>query len=236
MLLANVATLLAQRGRRVLCIDFDLEAGGLHTIFGLSASDVRTTTLDLLLANGAPAEALDLTKAARASGRLWLLPTISEIAKVNAVFNSFRDLPMRLDTIIRELDAAYDPDVVFVDSRAGFAEFAAPPLALANRVVCVMRPNRQNSEGLRTLLDVLDTLPRTPANIIVLSQVPELPNAEQRIAGLERMLGRGRRFAARIPLTPELAMEERVAAIEMPDSRLVRSYAAVADWLVPAHD
>src|SRR5690349_24186636 len=178
MLLANVAALLAQRKRRVLCIDFDLEAGGLHTIFGLQSRDVRTTTLDLLLANGAPTEALDLSAVVRATGRLWLLPTISEIAKVNAVFNSFRDLPMRLDSIIRELDAAYDPDIVLVDSRAGFAEFAAPPLALANRVVYVMRPNRQNSEGLRTLLDVLDTLPRTPAHIIVLSQVPELPNGE----------------------------------------------------------
>ncbi|HLM42734.1 MAG TPA: AAA family ATPase, partial [Myxococcaceae bacterium] len=33
MALANVATLLAHRGRRVLVVDFDLEAPGLHRYF-----------------------------------------------------------------------------------------------------------------------------------------------------------------------------------------------------------
>jgi MinD-like ATPase involved in chromosome partitioning or flagellar assembly len=231
MLLANVAVVLAQRGRRVLCIDFDLEAGGLHTIFGLPADRIKSTTLDLLLANGAAAEAIDVSSLSNLAGRLWLLPTISEIAKVNAVFNSLRDLPMRLDGIIAELEDQYAPEFVFVDSRAGFAEFAAPPLALAKRIVCVMRPNRQNTDGLRTLLDVMDTLNRTPPHIIVLSQVPDLPHAIGRISELENLMGSGRRFSVHIPFAPELALDERIAALEMPESRLTASYSLVADWV-----
>jgi cellulose biosynthesis protein BcsQ len=41
MALANVATLLAQRGKRVLALDFDLEAPGLHRYFGSAPATGR---------------------------------------------------------------------------------------------------------------------------------------------------------------------------------------------------
>ena len=232
MLLANVAVVLAQRKRRVVCIDFDLEAGGLHTIFGIEPKDIRSTTLDLLLANGAATEALDLSARLAPGSFLRLLPTVSEIALVNAVFNNFQDLPTRLDGIIRDLDTLYAPDYVLIDSRAGFAEFAAPPLALAQQLVCVLRPNRQNVDGVRTLLDLLAPLRRPPQQVlIVVSQVPELPQTREVLRHLATALGPGRNFKCEIPLALELALEERLAVLEMPESRLAASYSRVADLL-----
>jgi MinD-like ATPase involved in chromosome partitioning or flagellar assembly len=84
--LANVAAVLAQRGKRVVCIDFDLEAGGLHTIFGVDATQVPCTVLDLLTAIRPPDISFAMLNLSNrlnrgAEGELWLLPAVSETDK-----------------------------------------------------------------------------------------------------------------------------------------------------------
>ena len=43
---ANIAAVLASQGKRVGVIDGDIQSPGIHTIFGLSGSDVTTTLND----------------------------------------------------------------------------------------------------------------------------------------------------------------------------------------------
>jgi len=238
--LANVAALLATRGKRVVCIDFDIEAGGLHTIFGLEASKITYSLLDTLLSAGLPSvvnAVMDLTaKLPRPhpDGKLLLVPAVSEVSKVNKIVENARDMPMLLGEIISQLEDLYLPHYVLLDSRSGFAELAAAPLRRAQSLVCVLRPNRQNMDGLRLLLDILVSMRKPPNTLLVLSQVPDDPAVAPRLASLESLLGPGRKFDVTVPYSAELALEETVAAIETPDSALVRHYDEIVDWIEKA--
>jgi MinD-like ATPase involved in chromosome partitioning or flagellar assembly len=238
--LANVAALLASRGRRVVCIDFDLEAGGLHTIFGLESSDVKFSLLDLFTAIRTPdlsSAMLNLNNRLPSSngGNLWLLPTVSETDKVVKVLEPGRDVMMLLGSIIDLIVQWYNPHFIMIDSRSGFAELASAPILKADRLTCVLRPNRQNADGLRILLDILDTLPTRPDTFLVLSQVPDLPETKARIEKLQAILGPNRKFGVEIPYYPQLALEEQIMALSSPGSTIGQCYQVIADWLEAAY-
>jgi MinD-like ATPase involved in chromosome partitioning or flagellar assembly len=234
--LSNVAVLLAQQGHRVVCIDFDLEAGGLHTIFGIEVKDIGHTILDLLTMIAAPdlaSATLDLTARLPPSnngGKLWLMPAVSEAVKVRKL-EMVHNMPSLFGQIIERVEDLYNPHFILVDSRSGFAELASAPLMRADKLVCVLRPNRQNADGLKLLLDILDIFPKPPMIFLVLSQIPDLPEAALRVESLQAMLGQGREFGARIPYVPELAFEENVSALTAPNSTLTRCYLPIVHWL-----
>ncbi len=236
--LVNAAALLAKRGKRVLCLDFDLEAGGLHTILGLKSTEIPFTLLDLLIAPGLPAverAVLNLTDRIGEcipGGQLLLLPTVSEVMKVNRVFEMRRDLPTLLEELISQVEDIYYPHFVIIDSRSGFAELAAAPLRRADKLVCVLRPNKQNMDGLRILLDILDSLRDPPDSLLVLSQVPQVAESKPRLEALQRLLGAGRLFDVVIPYDALLALDENVLAITAPTAGLVAHYNVIADWLL----
>jgi MinD-like ATPase involved in chromosome partitioning or flagellar assembly len=214
-----------------------LEAGGLHTIFGLRSENIPYTLLDLLTVFPTPdavSTVIDLTNQLPPSdtnGKLWLLPTVSEAEKLSKVLEVGRDIPMLLGGIIDEITNLYRPHYILVDSRSGFAELASAPILKADRLVCVLRPNRQNADGLRILLDILEMLPRSPATFLVISQVPDVPEAVTKVNDLQSMLGMGRHFGTSIPYAPELALEETVAALVEPTSSLAQCYRPIVNWL-----
>lgn len=234
--LANVAVLLARRGFRVACIDFDLEAGGLHTIFGIEARSIKHTLLDFLAVPGLPdieRGVLDLTSTLPhhcPEGRLYLLPTVSEVKRVNDALESRRDLPMLLGSVISQLENLCLPNFIFIDSRSGFAELAAATIRESERLVCVLRPNKQNMEGLRLLLDILDSIRRPPRTFLALSQVPEIHGVAERLRELELILGT-RTFDAIIPFDPHLALDETVVTRAEPLPSFAHRYFPIADWL-----
>ena len=83
MALANVAAMLAKEGRRVLLIDFDLEAPGLDAFEGLGCAKGRPGVVEYAaeyLATGkAPPIASFVRECVPAStrlrGKLWLMPS-----------------------------------------------------------------------------------------------------------------------------------------------------------------
>ena len=234
--LSNVAVLLARQGHRVVCIDFDLEAGGLHTIFGIDVKDIQYSILDLLTmitVPDLPSATLDLTARLdlpNKAGKLWLMPAVSEAPKVRRL-EAVHNMPSLFGEIIEKVEDIYNPHFILVDSRSGFAELASAPLMRADKLVCVLRPNRQNADGLKILLDILEIFPKPPMIFLVLSQIPDVPEAATRVESLQAMLGHGREFGARIPYVPELALEESVSAMTAPNSTLTRCYLPIVHWL-----
>lgn len=240
--LANVAVLLAQRGRRVVCVDCDLEAGGLHTIFGINPEQIRFTILDVLLGTVTPERSLVKLSAMLSNvlpgGDLWLLPAISEVGKIGRVMADRRDLPTALNHVIEQIEDRLLPHYILVDSRSGFAELADMAIRTAERLVCILRPNRQNADGLRMLLDILNVRRSSPNAFLVLSQVPE-PDAvgltrtliDNRLQELAKIIGPGRSFGATIPYSAALALEESVVAITQPSGFLVGCYQPIVEWI-----
>lgn len=246
--LANVAALLAHKGWRVGCIDFDLEAGGLHTIFNVEQNDIDFSILDLLIEPNtldirrATIDLIDYLSSPPPEAELFLLPAVTQINKVQALAQISEDissLPSRLNEVVKQFINEYLPHVVLIDSRSGFSDFASLAITQADCVVCVMRPNRQNADGLRLFLDVQSNLQKEfsklekdiPETFLVLSQVPDSPRAGKYIKELTHLLGKGRSFGTQIPYDPEMALQEYVIAAKDPNSNRTKNYIPIVEWI-----
>lgn len=236
LLLSILAIILARKGLRITCIDFDLQSGGLHTIFGLNSKDIHYTILDLLTLEEPPSivdAVFDLTDHLPShsdGGKLWLLPAVAEAEKIRDLLECGRDFPMTLGDICSEIANIYDPHFILVDAESGFTELASASILKANRLICVLRPNRQNVDGIRILLDILSTIGSRPITFLVVSQVPDRPESANTVNYLQSILGLNRRFDLILPYTAELGLLENVKELSG-WHRYANTYQAIVDWL-----
>jgi MinD-like ATPase involved in chromosome partitioning or flagellar assembly len=237
LMLACVAVLLVKRGHRVTCVDFDLQAGGLHSNFGLESKDISHTILDLLL----PLSTLDVESAIidltdrlpfhNRGGNLWLLPAVTEAEKIKDILDSGRDLTMLLGHILSEITDISESNFILVDSRSGFTELASGPILNADRLICVIRPNRQNAEGINNLLSILSTLGTSPKSFLALSQVPTATGIEEIVQKLRSVFGDQRSFDIALPYLQELSVEENVLVLLERGPESINIYEPVVNWL-----
>ncbi|AUX22420.1 uncharacterized protein SOCEGT47_029230 [Sorangium cellulosum] len=188
----NVAALLAQRGRRVLVVDFDLEAPGL----GLSAltraeaeqlAGARPGVSDFLLdrwaSSATPMSAYVYPALTERFGeRLHVMTAgtrAGELArKIEALFREPQGDPAHLFVLLlSEIEAFIAPDYVFFDSRTGLADVAGVcTMELPDVVVAVSGLNEQNIGGMEGALaqmrEYWTAVSRAVATLLVLSPVP----------------------------------------------------------------
>jgi MinD-like ATPase involved in chromosome partitioning or flagellar assembly len=237
LMLAGVAALLVKRGYRVTCVDFDLQSGGLHTIFGLESKDIAHTILDLLSSlspldvQSALIELTGQLPFQNREGKLWLLPAVTESEKIKDILESGRDLTMLLGHILSEIADISESNFILVDSRSGFAELASGPILNADRLICVLRPNRQNAEGINNLLSILSTLGTRPTPFLALSQVPAAAGTVDTVQKLRSLMGDERDFDIALPYLPELSLEENVLVLLEQSPQSINVYEPVVNWL-----
>ena len=207
LLLANAARYLAQLGKRVVALDLDFEAPGLHFKLNVGGSGLRSDdfvpakgAVDFLLtslAGDAPPESLAdyvlqapvpagcegsismIPAGAAPSGRYW-----KSLTALNQ-HDPFMDpegqgLAAYLDLkerIATELAA----DVLLVDSRTGITELSGlATTVLADKVVCLMLSNQENLVGTRAVIRSLRRAARLPgqAPIEVFPVLSRVPDHE----------------------------------------------------------
>ncbi len=175
ILLANTAVLLAKMGKRVVCLDFDLDAGGLHKIFNINEIDIKSTTLDVLL--GERMTFVNLDKRLNITGgHLNILPNISEPHKLSRVVAQSEEgggyIGNKFALIIESIkkDKNLNPEFILVDTRSGISEIFSRVANISNLFVLVLKPNKQNIEGTKRILESINTREATE-HLIVLSQV-----------------------------------------------------------------
>jgi hypothetical protein len=199
LLLANTAHHLARLGNRVVAVDFDLEAPGLHYKLNISPVTVpERGAVDYLLAaaqgESPPQSLLDYVVRVPlprgTKGSLHLMPagpaptgdywkTLTALLRQDLFTNpegsglaAILELKVRIQ---EELQA----DFLLIDSRTGVTELAGvTTTVLADTVVCLMLANRESQMGARAVLRSLRHAPRlfnqAPLEILpVLSRVPE---------------------------------------------------------------
>ena len=256
MALANAAVELAKRGRRVLAVDFDLEAPGLDTFDVLRSRDEVPGIIDFvheyLDSNRAPDASRFLARSpdvGDGGGELWIMPSGAQQASYAAQFNQIdwsdlyekRDGYLLFEDLKAQWKQAVDPDYVLIDSRTGHTDTGGIcTRQLPDAVAILFFPNEQNLRGLTKVVNDVRAESDAPRNKtielhFIMSNVPDLDD-EDRI--LEKKI---QAFRNQLEFTGDPLIVHRYDSLSLlnqvvftqhrPKSRLAREYRAVVDQI-----
>jgi cellulose biosynthesis protein BcsQ len=238
MALANVAAMLAKEGRRVLLIDFDLEAPGLDAFEGLGCakgcSGVVEYVAEYLATGKAPTIAPFVHECIPSSthlrGKLWLMPSGKKDHQYNhdrARIN-WTDLYDRYDgerfieNWKADIEETYAPDYVLIDSRTGLTDVGGVcTLHLPQLVVLIYALNDQNIHGIAGVARAVSKAEtaRPPQLLTVASPVPPMPKEktgllQKRLELAEKELGTKPHcqihYDPRVPLKEQIVIWEEI--------------------------
>ena len=257
MALVNAAVALAKRGRRVLVVDFDLEAPGLDT-FDIFRSPkpipgVIDFVAEYLLSGQAPKVDQFVSESAGVGdggGALWSMPSGAQHAAYAANFNQidwgalyerhdgyllFEDLKEQWKQVLR-------PDYVLIDSRTGHTDTGGIcTRQLPDAVAILFFPNDQNLRGLTAVVNDIRSEVEGPRRKeidlhFVMSNVPDLDDEdsilEEKIDAFRELLGfKGEPMIVHRYDSLSL-LSQVVFTKDRPRSRLAREYVALVDEIV----
>ena len=204
MALVNAAFELAHRGRRVLAVDFDLEAPGLDT-FDIFPSKSHVPGIidfvrEYIVSGQAPEVGNFVGKSSdfgERGGELWLMPSGAQKETYATDFSQvdwgelyekhdgyllFEDLKMQWERVIR-------PDYVLIDSRTGHTDTGSIcTRQLPDAVAIFFFPNEQNLRGLtKVVQDIRSETGGARKKKIdlhfVMSNVPDLDDEDRILKG-----------------------------------------------------
>lgn len=259
--LAHTAAVLASRGRRVVVVDADLEAPGIHHSFGVAPSTERgamplLALLARLQAGLLPDERLDIREylvAADGFEDLYLLcagdATPEYLAALGELearsWGLIERNPVR-SAIELVADSELEPDVVLVDARTGFTDTNAPfLLGASDHVVIVFYPSAQSHAGtelvVKTLLRTRGRSGRALGIHFVASPLPAGPGEQVHSETVQKAKEWATAWTspqAGDAEDPDFVAVPYVSALALTDAlttdqALLEPYQAVADWLDP---
>ena len=259
MALANAAVELAKRGRRVLVVDFDLEAPGLDTFDVLRPPpgkkvpgiiDFVREFLDVDRAPDARGFLARLPDVGDRGGELWIMPSGAQEASYAIRFNEIdwaelyekRDGYLLFEDLKAQWGKIVNPDYVLVDSRTGHTDTGGIcTRQLPDAVAILFFPNEQNLRGLAKVVRDVRAEAREPRGKaielhFIMSNVPDLDD-EDRILENNLQAFRNELEMKRDPLTvhryDSLALlNQAVFTRDRPNSRLAKEYCTVVDQIV----
>ena len=252
MALVNAAVELAQRGRRVLAVDFDLEAPGLDTFDVLCAARDQLGIVDFVreyvVTDRAP-EVERFVSQSPALENLWVMPSGSQrqyAASLGGI--DWQDLYEHHDgyLLFEDLKAQWrhslQPDYVLIDSRTGHTDTCGIcTRQLPDAVTFLFFPNEQNLRGLADVVrDVRAESENTREHPIethfVMSNVPDLDDEDDILRGMMA------RFKEDLGTDSEPQIVHRNDSLSLlnqvvftrdrPKSRLAKEYRGVVDQVV----
>ena len=247
MALMNTAAALVADGRRVLVVDFDLEAPGLDT-FNLPQPKGKTFGIvdfvfEYMTNQVAPAIENYVYKSSfnDASDMLWIMPAGNRDEKYPNRLNSINWKKLYQEGsgffLLEDMKAQWkdylDPDYVLIDSRTGHTDVGGIcTRQLPDAVVCLFFPNQQNLLGLEPIVNRIKGENTTREDGIALhfvaSNVPDLDDEmdilKDNLSRFKRQLGY-RELASMINHYSSLALlDQDIFVITRPNSRLSVQY------------
>jgi len=245
--LANIALDLSRTGRRVLLVDFDLEAPGIDTFEILRPRDPHSGIVeyvcDFMETRIAP-DVRDFTYevlgVAQKGGRLWVMPAgkgdkeyskkLGGISwqKLYEEFDGF----LMVEDLKAQWRASLQPDYVLIDSRTGHTDIEGIcTRQLPDAVVVLFFPNEQNLAGLRSTVSLIRSESQNGKDVklhFVMSNVPDLDDEQQILSGLQQrfreQLGYDQLSAVIHRYDSLSLLNQSLFVVERPKSRLAREY------------
>ena len=253
MALANIAANLASRERKVLAIDFDLEAPGLDTFPLLQTEEPVRGLVDYVrdyLANERAPDVEDFVAESKKVKNLYVMPSGSIDQRYAANFGELdwgmlyreQDGYLLFEDLKEQWRKFISPDYVFIDSRTGYSDTGGIcTRQLPDAVTLLFFPNEQNLRGLFKVVSDIRSEKMSPRNKeiqlhFVMSNVPDLDDEDDILVEMNE------RFKEELAIDREPLVVHRyeslsllnqsVFTIERPNSRLAREYKSVADEIV----
>lgn len=257
MALVNVAVELAQRGRRVLAVDFDHEAPGLDTFSILRSRKRRRGIVEFVTEYLHTSRAPEVGRfiyetkdVGQNGGRLWVMPSGEEHRKYATSFREIdwldlyenRDGYLLFEDLKAQWAEVVQPDYVLIDSRTGHTDTGGIcTRQLPDAVAILFFPNDQNLRGLTTVVQDIRSEAGNPRNKeidlhFVMSNVPDLDDEdrvlEKKIEAFREGLGFGDELLVLHRYDSLSLLNQVIFAKDRPGSRLAREYRDVVDAIV----
>ena len=253
MALVNVAVDLAQRGRRVLAVDFDLEAPGLDTFPALAPEESTPGLVEYVaryLDTDVAPDVRDYIGVSPVADNLLVMP--SGAARTGYATNfahidwqalyAERDGYLLFEDLKEQWRQEIKADYVLIDSRTGYTDTGGIcTRQLPDAVTVLFFPNEQNLRGLTKIVADVRSEANPPRNKrielhFVMSNVPDLDDEDEILTGIKQRFQSGLEFEDE-PLVvhryDSLSLLNQAAFVrDRPRSRLAREYVAVSDRIV----
>lgn len=158
---ANLVTVIALQGKKIIVIDSDIQSPGIHNIFDLNQSKIDKTLNDYLWGRSTIFESLyDVSKEAGINnneGKIWLIPAsinADEIARILSEGYNVNLLHQGIQELIKNLDIDY----IFIDTHPGLNKEIFLSIAISHIFLLVLRPDRQDYQGTAIIIDLAKQL------------------------------------------------------------------------------
>ena len=148
---ANVAAILAQKGKRVVCIDMDMEGPGLAVVFNVP-EDLTAKGLQSYFAEDSPfPERLllslnDVLKVPKEWSNLYLIPGSSSFSGITDYSDGNRMIN-RMKELKESINTHCSTDFLILDSPNGYGDLAALSMYTSDYLIVLFRWSRQHLLG-----------------------------------------------------------------------------------------
>lgn len=243
MALANVAANLATEGRKVVMIDFDLEAPGLDSFEEFDIPPGKPGLVEYVcdyLEHGRPSpisnfvheivprDSANSAKEKKIDGKLWLVSSGAKDESYNQkrlsinwadLYESHSGAEF-FENFKADIEQTYAPDYVLIDSRTGLTDVGGVcTLHLPDLVVLLFALNEQNLQGIASVARVLRNSEKLPQIIPVATPVPNLQGGAegmllQRKQRAKELLGTEIKLT--LPYSAIVALKERIIVWDRP--------------------
>jgi MinD-like ATPase involved in chromosome partitioning or flagellar assembly len=172
---ANIAALLAQRGKRVAIVDTDIQSPGIHVLFQVDPQRLRHTLNDYLWGRCRIEEtAVDVsyawsTQPDAGSGAVLLVPSSIKAGEIARILKEGYDVSM-LNDGFRELGERLALDYLLIDTHPGVNEETLLSIAISDTLVLILRPDHQDYQGTAVTLELARRL-EVPQLLLVVNKV-----------------------------------------------------------------
>lgn len=248
MSLVNVGVQLAQAGRKVLLVDFDLEAPGLPTFNLVRPAGDTLGIVDYITRYIATCESPDVRNYIYESdrfdggGRIWIMPVGLQDVVYSRRLNSINWQRLYdeqagylfFEDLKSQWKQALAPDYVLIDSRTGHSDVEGICTRQLPDAVCLLFfPNEQNLNGLKRIVSTIraDQTRQHGKAIRLHFAVSNVPDLDDEDHILLRTM---RRFSQELgyeKLSSEIhhynslsLLDQEIFSLNRPNSRLTKEY------------
>jgi cellulose biosynthesis protein BcsQ len=259
MALANVGAELARTGSRVLLVDFDLEAPGLHTFDLLKPAKPTKGIVDFVsefLVTGSSPDVtgylyeVDLKH--DTSGALWVMPTGmpdehygERLANIDwQRLYAEDDGYVLFEDLKQQWKHAVSPDYVLIDSRTGHTDVGGIcTRQLPDAAAILFFPNEQNRRGVEIVVDEIRADPSRSGQPVelyyVAANVPDLDDEDSILKNsleqFKRSLGYERLDATVHHYSSLALLQQTIFTVERPRTKLAREYRRLTEKITSAN-